>query len=440
MITVTTLFWISLFFVFYTYLGYGILLWVLVKIKEIVKKPQKKMLPPDDDLPDVTLFIAAYNEQDVVEAKMANSLALDYPPFKLTILWVTDGSDDHSVEMLRNLALQKGAKVADTHFPEGVGSAPAIRIEHIPQRGGKAAAFNRGMEFVKSPVVIFTDANTILNTEAVREIVREFTDANVGCVAGEKRVSTTMSVMGRVNDGPGSRSIAGEGTNSKGGDATTVHPMDAAATEGIYWKYESTLKALDDRLYSAVGAAGELFAVRTHLFEKLSNDTLLDDFILSMRIAQRGYKIAYCSNAYAVEGISANIKEEGKRKVRIAAGGLQSIMRLLPLLNIFKYGVLSFQYVSHRVLRWSVTPLFLLALIPLNIVLLQQGGIYRVIFLLQILFYMMGMMGGILSVYGKKNKVLSVVYYFLFMNYNVFRGVRYLLKKKTGVWEKAKRR
>lgn len=401
------IFWISLFIVFYTYLGYGILLWVLVKLKECICKPRQKVLPPEPELPEVTLFIAGYNEQDVVEAKMKNSLALDYPADKFTIMWVTDGSNDNSMEMIHQY-------IASARLGQ-----PQIRLEHDPKRGGKAAAFNRGIVFVKSPLVIFTDANTMLNKEAVRNMVREFTDPKVGCVAGEKRVSETMSINGPTGDNG---------------------IVDAAATEGIYWKYESTLKALDYRLYSAVGAAGELFAVRTHLFEVLSSDTLLDDFILSMRIAQKGYKIAYCADAYAVEGTSANIKEEGKRKVRIAAGGLQSIGRLLPLLNPFRYGVLCFQYVSHRVLRWSLTPVLLLALIPLNILLWENGEIYRLIFLLQVLFYIAGILGGMLSAKGKKNKLLYIVYYFLFMNYNVFRGVRYLMKKKTGVWEKAKRK
>ena len=159
--------------------------------------------------------------------------------------------------------------------------------------------------------------------------------------------------------------------------------------EGIYWKYESTLKALDARLYSAVGAAGELFAVRRELFEAMEPDTLLDDFILSLRITMKGYTIAYCTNAYAIESGSADMREEEKRKVRIAAGGLQSIWRLRPLLNPFRYGTLSFQYTSHRVLRWSITPFLLFALFPLNIAILLLGGsaiFYGVLLAMQVLF------------------------------------------------------
>ena len=342
------IFWFALFMVFYTYLGYGIVLYALVKLKELFVKPEKRVLPPDSDLPEVTLFITAFNEEDVVDEKMENSLALDYPADKLRIVWVTDGSDDGTNDRLQTRWNGK----ATVYFQ--------------PKRQGKTAAMTRGMTLVRTPLVVFTDANTMVNSEAIREIVLAFQNPKVGCVAGEKRIAV----------------------QTKNGAA--------AGGEGIYWKYESTLKALDSRLYSAVGAAGELFAVRRELFEPMEPDTLLDDFILSLRIAMKGYTIAYCTNAYAIESGSADMGEEEKRKVRIAAGGLQSIWRLLPLLNPFRYGILSFQYTSHRVLRWSVTPFLLFALLPLNIVVLLLGEsplFYGTLLGLQILFYGMGYWG-----------------------------------------------
>lgn len=385
------IFWISIFIVFYTYIGYGILLYFLVKIKEMFRKPQLSILP--EELPEVTLFIAAFNEESVVDEKMRNCLEIDYPKDKFKIVWVTDGSNDSTNEKLKE-------------YPEST-------VLYQPKRQGKTAALNRGIHYVNTPIVIFTDANTMINKEAILEIVRCFSNPEVGCVAGEKRIAVQQK------DGA------------------------AAGGEGIYWKYESTLKALDSRLYSAVGAAGELFAVRTRLFEVMENDTLLDDFILSLRIAQKGYKIAYCSDAYAIESGSANMKEEEKRKVRIAAGGLQSIWRLRSLLNIFHYGTFSFQYLSHRVLRWSLTPILLFLLIPLNIALLilePCNILYWIIFVLQVIFYAAGMFGYYLSTKEIKNKILFIPYYFLFMNINVLKGIAYLKKRKgNGAWEKAKR-
>jgi cellulose synthase/poly-beta-1,6-N-acetylglucosamine synthase-like glycosyltransferase len=392
----TLLFWMLLTMVFYTYLGYGIVLYLLVRLKELFVKPQRWQLPTDSELPEVTLFITAFNEEEVVDEKMANSLSLDYPAEKLRILWVTDGSDDGTNQRL----LDHWQGKADVSFH--------------PLRQGKTAAMTRGMTEVRSPLIVFTDANTCINPDAIREIVLAFQDPSVGCVAGEKRIATT----------------------DKAGAAT--------GGEGIYWRYESTLKALDTRLYSAVGAAGELFAVRHELFEPMEPDTLLDDFVLSLRIAMRGYRTAYCAQAYATESGSANMREEEKRKVRIAAGGLQSVWRLRGLLNPLRYGVLSFQYVSHRVLRWTLTPFCLFALLPLNIAVLTAGGslaLYVPLLAGQLLFYTAGLWGYRLSGRQIRRKYLFIPYYFLFMNVNVLRGIGYLCRRKgkSGAWEKAKR-
>ena len=182
----------------------------------------------------------------------------------------------------------------------------------------------------------------------------------------------------------------------------------------------------------------------------MSQDILLDDFVLSLRIVMRGYVIAYRSDAYAVEGGSADMYEEQKRKVRIAAGGVQSVWRLRPLLNPLRYGIFSFQYISHRVLRWTLTPVLLFLLLPLNVALVVTplltasplAWLYALIFLLQALFYLMGAGGCYLAGRRVKNKVLFIPYYFLFMNWNVIRGFRYLYRRKTGAggaWEKSKR-
>lgn len=383
-------FWLSIAIVFYTYIGYGIILFILVRIKEKIHPPSPLKLQAP--LADVTLFIAAYNEEKIVEEKMENCHNLNYPKEKLHIVWVTDGTTDATNNKLAT-------------YPE-------VTILFSPERKGKTAALNRGMQFIKTPYTIFTDANTMLNPEAIREIMTCFSDPKVGCVAGEKRIE------------------------SKDKDAA------AAGGEGFYWRYESKLKSLDSRLYSAVGAAGELFAIKTDLFKTMPTDTLLDDFILSLEIARQGYKIAYCDRAYAIESGSADMYEEQKRKVRIAAGGLQSIARLKGLLNIFKYGILSFQYISHRVLRWSITPVLLFLLFPLNLTLAltQTSVLYDTMLILQIIFYILAWTGAIMAKKQIKIKILFIPYYFTFMNLNVLKAFSYLNKHKgKGTWEKAKR-
>ena len=375
--------------VVYTYIGYGLILWLLVKQKELLFKPKEKELPLQ--LPEVAFVIAAYNEEDVVHQKMDNCKALDYPEELLHICWVTDGSTDGTNKLL--------------------GDYSNITLFFEPPRQGKSSAINRVMPFIDKPITIFTDANAMVNPQAIMEIVREFTDPKVGCVAGEKRVAVNAV-------------------------------QNATAGEGIYWKYESKLKELDYRLYSAVGAAGELFAVRTKLFITLPADTLLDDFVMSMKIADEGYKIAYSKEAYATEQASLNMNEENKRKVRIAAGGMQSIGRLVSFLNPFKHPILSFQYISHRVLRWTITPIALFLLFPLNVCFVMNGyhTYYTVILVLQILFYLAALGGWLLSLKQIKNKYLFIPFYFVTMNVNVIRGFNYLRKTKgSGIWERAKR-
>ena len=174
----------------------------------------------------------------------------------------------------------------------------------------------------------------------------------------------------------------------------------------------------------------------------MHEDTLLDDFMLSLRIAMKQYTIAYCDTAYALESGSADMKEEEKRKVRIAAGGLQSVYRLKELLNPLRYGILSFQYVSHRVLRWSVTPVALFLLFPLNILLVvcsESLPVYFLFLLLQSAFYLGGVYGSLLSAKSVKNKFLYIPYYFLFMNINVIKGFFYLKRHAGGTWEKSRR-
>jgi len=387
------LFWFCLFLVFYTYLGYGMLLWLLLRLKRIVRgKATPLALPADDALPHVTLMICAYNEEDVVEQKMANTRQLDYPVEKLHVMWVTDGSSDGTNERL-------------SQYPD-------VEIIFTPERKGKTAALNHGIGLVKTELTMMTDANTMVNPEAVREIVRCFQDPQVACVAGEKRV------MARNEQ------------------------QTAAESEGLYWRYESALKRMDSEFYSAMGAAGEINAIRTHFYRPMPENALLDDFVMSMRMVDEGYRIAYTSDAYAMEYGSADLQEESKRKRRIAAGGLQSIWWLRVMMNPFRNFVVAFQFVSHRVLRWTITPFALIALMPINIalVVLGAGLFYDIVLAFQILFYLVAFCGWLLERQGHKNRLLFVPCYFLFMNLNVFRGIKYLATHKSGgAWEKAKR-
>lgn len=381
--------WILLAIIFYTYLGYGALVIVLGRVKYFFRKSQDVI--PCVYEPSVTLMIAAYNEEAWLGRKIENSHNLDYPEDKLKIIVVTDGSNDASA----NIA----------------GSDPGIIHLHEAPRRGKMAAMNRAMTFVDSEIVIFTDANALLNEKAVREIVSCFQEASVGCVSGEKRVSIDSSNRA------------------------------ASAGEGLYWRFESLVKQGEASLGSCLSAAGELFAIRTRLFTPLPEDTLTDDFVISLCIALQGYRIQYTSRAYALETASSDLHEEFKRKIRIAAGNLQTLLRLPGLLSPFGHGWLTFQYFSHKFLRSFVAPLCFIALVPLNLFLCAGGNdLYEALFVLQVLFYLAGFAGYLLQKKRIAFKFFFVPLYIIVMNLSALIGsFRYLCGRQSVLWDKAKR-
>ncbi|WP_317166802.1 glycosyltransferase family 2 protein [Chitinophaga eiseniae] len=342
-------------------------------------------------IPSVTFLVAAYNEEDFIAEKIKNSLAMDYPADKIRFIFVTDGSSDRTNEIIAQY--------------------PQVTLLYHPQRKGKMAAVNRAMEQVHTPFVVLSDANTLLNPSAVSLLMQHFADPATGVVAGEKKVMPTTG-----------------GAEAEG--------------EGMYWKYESLLKKWDAELYSVMGAAGELIALRTALYEHPEEDTILDDFMISFRINMKGYKVMYEPAAYAMETSSASLGEEYKRKVRISAGGFQSMGRLLPLLNPFRYPKITWQYISHRVLRWTLAPLSLLLAIISNTLLVigQAGNIYVVTCIAQVCFYGAALVGYLLAKRQKKVKYFYIPFYFVFMNVAVYIGcIRYFRKRQSAVWERAQR-
>ena len=386
----TILFWILIGTAVYAYAVYPLLIAAIARLKHL--EPQPSLPEP---LPHVTLFVTAFNEEQFVEDKIANSHALNYPADRLHLVWVTDGSNDKTNQLLANHS--------------------DVRVLYEPERRGKVHAMKRGLEFVETDIVIFTDANTMLSPESVTEIVRLFENPRIGCVAGEKRISRD------------SRENA------------------ASSGEGAYWRYESWIKRNDAIAGTAIGAAGELFAMRKSLYQPISDNTLLDDFEISLRIALTGYKIGYSPLACAIERPSANIGEEMKRKVRIAAGSIQTMLRLGGLFNFFRHPMLTFQYVSHKVLRWVAVPLAMVLIIPTNIYLSATNNfaisnIYTWALIAQALFYIAAFAG-----FALRNRKLSaswlyMPYYFYLANKAMWMGLwRFCRNTQSVNWERAKR-
>lgn len=391
MIALQILFWLGIFIVIYAYVGYGVFLFAILKIKRAVKGSKPTPSVPTD-LPTLALIVPCFNEEDYIEQKIINSLSLSYPSELLEVIFISDGSNDSTPTIIKQ------------YTPQG------IVAMHEDTRAGKAAAMNRAVKNTKAEILVFCDANTDLNKEALVEIVKHYSDPEVGAVAGQKRI---------VEKSEDSASGAGE---------------------GFYWKYESALKKWDSELYTVVGAAGELMSYRKSLYEELEPDTLLDDFMQSMRVCEKGYTVKYEPNANATETASANVKEELKRKIRISAGGWQSMFRLKKAANPFHNFTLWFQYVSHRVLRWSIAPLFLLILFVVNIILATEYSFYHIILILQFLFYILALVGWFLENQSIRLKILYIPYYFFIMNYSVYMGFfRFLKGSQSALWERAKR-
>ncbi|MGB3006847.1 MAG: glycosyltransferase family 2 protein [Chitinophagaceae bacterium] len=381
---------ISCFIIFYNYAGYALIVYLINNLNRKGGKPKTDDL---DFSPSISFIVAAYNEEDFIEKKIINSIHQNYPAEKIEFIFITDGSTDKTREI--------------------IGRYPSIILLHKPERKGKSAALNRVAKIAKNDILIFSDANTFLNIEATKNIASHYIDDKVGGVAGEKKVSLLAE-----------------------------NSFDAGDGEGAYWKYESFLKKIDSAFYSVVGAAGELFSVRRELYEPIADEVILDDFVISLKVAQKGFRIIYEPDAYAMELPSFSLKDEQKRKIRIAAGGFQAIWMLKSLFMFWNHPKLSFLYISHRVLRWALSPFCLLIafISSLFLFLESSSSSYKILFLLQILFYLFALTGKFISSSNNRFKILKLCYYFVFMNISVIMGFfRFIRGKQPATWEKAKR-
>lgn len=384
-------FWLLIGLLLYTYLGYTIILFIIKIIKNGLLQ-NKLTIKPILNQPEVTVVIAAYNEEVNIDEKIDNTFLQDYPKEKIFQLWVNDGSSDKTGILLHNY--------------------PNITVLDQAERQGKVAAINLAMQHVKTPITIFSDANAILSNQAIKKLIEPFSDPRVGCVAGEKKV-----FIDEIEN--------------------------AASGEGIYWKYESLIKHLESIFYSTLSATGEIYAIRTELFKKVTNDIILDDFIISTQSIKQGYLIKYIPDAYAIEKGSASIQEEKKRKIRIAAGSFQTLFRNLDFLNPIKFPVFAFQFFSHKILRWFVLPISLFTIPVLNILILllyNQSSVYITTILIQLVFFILVLIGWIIKNQQISNKVIFLPYYLFMMNISIIQGfIRFVSGKQNVRWEKSKR-
>jgi cellulose synthase/poly-beta-1,6-N-acetylglucosamine synthase-like glycosyltransferase len=334
-------FWISVAAVAYAYVGYPVTIWVAARMFGRGAEPGE--IADDADLPYVSLLIAAHNEEAVIEARIRNALASDYPTDRLEIVVACDGCSDATAAIVRRYAHR------------------GVHLIHIPQRSGKAATINAAMPQLASEVVVLSDANTHVDPAAIRRLVRWFTDRTIGAVCG--RLVLTDAAIG-------------------------------ANADGVYWRYETFLKRCEGRLGALLGANGAIYAIRRELFVPIPPATIIDDFVIPLQAKLRsGCAIVYDSSATASEETAPDIAAEFRRRARIGAGGFQAI-GLLWRLSDPRRGWVALAFVSHKVLRWC-GPFFMLAA-ALGSALLYRHPLYRGALLVQAGFYCTSLAGALL--------------------------------------------
>lgn len=337
----------------------------------------------------VSILIAAHNEENVIGHKIENCLKLDYPSEALDIWIASDGSSDRTNEIVKDF-VEKSQRVHLLEFP----------------RSGKAAVLNQAMQYIKSEVVVFSDANTEYATDAIKALVSGFFDSKVGCVCGKLVYRNPKE----LNSGKG---------------------------EGLYWRYENALKKMESRIGWVAGANGAIYAIVKDLFEPIPAGTINDDFMISMRIVKKGFKCTYEEKAIAYEDVAPTVSGEFNRHIRDGAGHYLAIKHLVGLLNPF-LGLRSFVFLSHRILRW-IAPMVILSLFLVNMLLLKNE-FYKIVFFVQIVFYLLALSGLIMV----KSRPISILFYvpFYFCNLNLallLGFVRAVIGKQKATWERTER-
>jgi len=362
-------FWCSCGVLLFTYVGYPVVLCLLAPWR---KSP---VIRPGVWEPSVSLIIAARNEAVHIEAKLRNCAALDYPTDKIEIVVVDDGSEDDTAERIGRLAL------------------PGLRLISHKRRLGKSVALNRAVSEASGDVLVFTDADSLIDSESLRWLVRPFVNPIVGCVAGRYRAG----------------GLTGQN----------------ACAVGFYWRYESFLRHKESQVGGLLGASGALFALRSEIFEPLAPGLINDDFVIPMLASMKGYRTLYEPRARAVEDDSRNAEIEFARRVRIMAGNCQHLWLFRRLLLRAPFSRPGFQLFCHKFLR--VLSPFWLALAFASCAALRHHVVYLVTFWPQVLFYMAAAAGYALKPRHRLGFLVNLPYYFVMLNLAAVLGVYYFL-------------
>lgn len=373
-------FWAATGVVAYTYFGYIAVIYALALFFN-------RRIRTGEALPRVTFLITAFNEEKNIGEKLENTLSLDYPKDKLEIIVASDGSTDSTDELVRK-----------EFGPRGV------RLIRVEGRVGKTETQNRAVLEAGGDVVIFSDATTKYENSAIKSIVKNYSDPEVGAVSGRYKYLD-----------PGS-TLIGTGTVA-------------------FWDLENAIKSRQNRIKTISGCCGCIYSVRRSLYEPLPAD-IISDLTEPLKILEKGYRIVFEPGALAYETACEKSSEEFRMRVRVITRGMRGILYMRKLLNPFKYGFVSFQLVSHKVLRWLV-PFFLAAVFVSSAALAPGSRFYLAAFVMQSLFYIFALAGWLMNRAGKDTvKIFSLPLYFCVVNAaSAVALFRVMMHRKDVVWK-----
>jgi cellulose synthase/poly-beta-1,6-N-acetylglucosamine synthase-like glycosyltransferase len=374
---IEVIFWLIIFIIFYTYAGYSLFILLL---SLFINRPIKKK----EVYPHVTFLITAYNEEHSIAAKLKNTLHLDYPGEKLEVIIASDGSTDSTDTVVKQFHDQ------------------GVILNRVEGRVGKTETQNQTVAKATGDIIIFSDATTSYRKDAIKRVVRNYADPQVGAVSGRYEY---------------------------------INPTGAAVGLGtvLFWKYENLIKRLQTRIQTITGCCGCIYSVRRDLYEPLPRD-IISDLVEPLKILEKGFRISFEPEAVAYEETTETSKEEFGMRVRVISRGMNGLWYMRNLFNPFKYGFISFQLFSHKVLRWMIP--FMLPLLLVSNFLLIGKLFYNLCFIVQILFYLGAGAGYLLDRSGKKAKLLALPLYYCVVNAaSITAFFRTVTGKKSIVWE-----
>ena len=379
MIFLKVTFWLLVILLVYPYLVYPALLKLLIKLGFRGGKLSENIA----DLPHVTFIISAYNEEAVIDAKLCNTMEIDYPADKFEVIVISDACDDRTDEIVKEWA-EKDARV---------------RLVRQNERRGKTAGLNKGVAAASGDFIVFSDANAMYKRDAVRELVKYFATPEVGYVMGAALYNAIDNTAGDTS-------------------------AESAESEGLYWQFELMLKKLESEFYSVVGGDGAIYAIRRELFFELRDDDI-NDFVNPLQIVAKGYRGIFNPQAICYEDTAEDFGKEFKRKRRIANRSWRAVKRTIGWYQFPRDAKFLWELVSHKVIRWFSMPMIIVLFgVTLFLALFTQNAFYEIALAGQIYLFAAAFLGAYLD---KKQlvipKIIYLPYYFYFVYYAAMLGM-----------------